>query len=304
MKRLSLTKIEYELPVFLFLLVKAIYTYGILTLFLPVVALLSSCAAAAYVCGKMIRRASPQRRQAATLFTALFLVSPAATVLFRLDGVTHYSAYYLQALFGVCLLALIYFAGDSRNTWRVPLLCAVCAAVYPVFVTEYLPLVVLLFLHRRLFVKNSRRDMLFAGLGIAGAIAMFFLFKADTDVFINAFAPELRGELALNALRYAVYAVALIAVFIGMAVAPGREPKITALTAIGAGILPFTAAFLGFGGPNTVTAAITALTGFLLYLTRLPENTDEAFKTMSARLSDCRLPVFLAVLYTAIFAMA
>jgi hypothetical protein len=64
MKRLSLTKIETNCGISV-MLVKAIYTYGILTLFLPVVSLLSSCAAAAYVFGKMIRRASPQRRQSA-----------------------------------------------------------------------------------------------------------------------------------------------------------------------------------------------------------------------------------------------
>lgn len=304
MKRLSLAKIEYELPVFLFLLVKAVYTYGILTLFLPVVALLSSSVAVAFLCGKLIRRASPQRKAVAVLFTALLLVSPAATGLFGLDAVMNSAAYYMQTLFGVCLLALIYFAGDSRNTWRVPLLCVVCAVVRPLFVTEYLPLVVMLFLHRRLFVKNSRRDMLFAGIGVAGAIAMFFLFKGNTDIFTNAFAPEVRGELALSALRYAVFAVAIIAVFIGVAVAPGREPKMTVLFAAGSGILPFASAALGLGGPDPFTAAITALTGFLLYLTGLHGNTDEVFKTMSARLSDYRLPVFLALLYTAIFAMA
>lgn len=304
MKHALLSKMKVALPIFLFLVVKAVLLNGIQKLVLPVLVLLFSCAMVSIMMDILLRRADAENQPVALLFTVFFLVSPAATGLLYLDAVTHYSGYYLGAVFAVCLVALFVSACDSGTTWRIPLLCAVCAAVNPVFVTEYMPLVVLLFLHRRLFVKNSRRDMLFAGIGIAGAIAMFFLFKTDTEVFINAFAPEVRGDLALNALRYAVYAVALIAVFIGMAVAPGREPKITALMAIGAGILPFAAALLGFGGPDTFTAAITALTGFLLYLTGLPENTDEAFKTMSARLSDYRLPVFLAVLYTAIFAMA
>lgn len=199
-------KIEYELPLFVFLSIKTLYELPYLKPTFASFSAIFLCGFIAWLLGGIIRRADSNLKTAVIFFIAFLLAGSVLNGIVFAGNFINRWLVVKNALLVFGLFVTFVSVNKTSDRWRIPIVCFVCCSMQPFFAVFYLPAVLTLLFYHPAKEKPSPDKLLIATV-IAAAVAAFFLFG---KMFIVVEGVNQISFALLN-LKVFAYSVAIIA---------------------------------------------------------------------------------------------
>lgn len=305
-------KVEYELPVFALLALRFFYQPEAVLFSLKTGAALLLCAAAAFVCGRMIRGASVELKKITLLFVAFFAgsaVSGGVLFLHTMKASPGRGIFFANLFFVFCLARAFATAHKAGEKWLIPLTCFACTAINPLFLTAYMPAIFVLLLQNTHTGKDKKGSRILCAASLAAAFAGVLIFGRESVLAENL---TFSAIIASN-WKTLVYALAITApllivfALLWLRVLRHSTDKALRITVELIVFLPLVSLFglvLAKPGVDPVMAYLFTQFCFFAYFTQTkPAAFTAALNKFAVSFEKNPVPLLLALVYLAAFSM-
>lgn len=199
-------KIEYELPLFIFLSIKTVYELPYVKPTFASFTAIFLCGFIAWLLGGIIRRTDNTMKTTVIFFVAFLLAGSVLNGIVFAGNFINRWLVVKNALLVFGLFVTFVSVSKTSDKWRIPLVCFLCCCLQPFFAVFYLPAVLtLLFYHPA--KEKPGANKLFSAITISAAVAAFLLFGKEYVIVegVNQI------SFALSSLRNYAYSLAIIA---------------------------------------------------------------------------------------------
>jgi hypothetical protein len=313
LKKMSLySNVEYELPVFILLALRVVYQPEAMFFSLKTGAALLFCALPAYICGRIIRGTTGELKKITLVFVAFFAGSAVSGSVLFLNSVNDFAGrgvFYANLFFVFCLVRAFTTADKKGEKWLIPLTFFACAGINSLFLTAYMPAILILLLRNMQTDKDKKGNQMLCLASIAAAAAGVLIFGRDT-----VFAENL-GFSALIASNWKnlVYSLAITAplliifAVLWLLVIRQSTDKPFKLTVALIAFLPLVSVFglvLAKPGVDPVMAYLFAQFCFFAYFAQTKNTAfSAALKKFAPSFEKNPLPLLLVLVYLAAFSI-
>ncbi len=293
-------KIEYELIVFIFLMVKLIFINEVWPLSLLILTSLLFFAFFSFACGKLVKLTKGEESKVMTSLVVLFLCSAVPNMVFFPGNFNYPFVAYKNFLFVTCIVLSVFFLDGKESKWRIPFLCLLCAVVDPLFALLFFPTIALILFYR----LNSAKDYLNILISSLVALALGF----TISFLLGHTAWNLARADWLGLLANAVRVLPLIVFFVfvwtkALQKSQNRHLKFVIILTIFASLFPLSTLFLQNNHTNPLMVAVFSQFVVLVTLLLKDEEFASVFFESASFLREKPLQFFLTLIYLSAFSI-
>ena len=172
-------KIEYELLIFSFLMVKMFYELPYYKLTLSISAVIVFCVFISYVLAKFVRNANEAERKTVIIFVAFLLGSSILSGIIFVNNFIDRGLTFKNIIFVFCFFVAFESIDKTPSKLRIPIICFACCAIDPAYIFIFIPAIAILLLYNFYSSTQSAESVWLIVASLIATVAALILFRKE-----------------------------------------------------------------------------------------------------------------------------